>query len=90
LRGRQLGGHKFTDQFPIGGKVADFACRSAKLVVELHRGQHDLAAEEDAERTRQIAAFGYRVGCPALEIGFSPPNPLTLTFSPLGRGILEA
>ena len=61
LRGKQLGGHKFTDQFPIGGKVADFACRSAKLIVELDGGQHDAAAAKDAGRTRIIEAHGYRV-----------------------------
>jgi very-short-patch-repair endonuclease len=61
LRGRQLEGHKFISQFPIGGAVADFTCRSAKLVVELDGGQHADAAEEDAERTRIIEAHGYRV-----------------------------
>ncbi len=58
---RQLGGHELTQQFPIGGAVVDFACRSAKLAVELDGGQHDLAADEDAKRTRLIEAHGYRV-----------------------------
>jgi BirA family biotin operon repressor/biotin-[acetyl-CoA-carboxylase] ligase len=58
---RQLGGHKFTQQFPIGGAVVDFACRSAKLAVELDGGQHDLGAEEDARRTERLEAHGYRV-----------------------------
>ena len=61
LRGKQLGGHKFTDQFPIGGKVADFACRSATLIVEVDGGQHDARALRDVERTRIIEAHGYRV-----------------------------
>jgi BirA family biotin operon repressor/biotin-[acetyl-CoA-carboxylase] ligase len=39
LRGQQLGA-KFTKQFPIGNAVADFACRSARLVVEIDGGQH--------------------------------------------------
>jgi very-short-patch-repair endonuclease len=60
LRGQQLGA-KFTKQFPIGDAVADFACRSAKLVVELDGGQHALATEADAERTRMIEARGYVV-----------------------------
>ncbi|HEX8443776.1 MAG TPA: DUF559 domain-containing protein [Allosphingosinicella sp.] len=60
LRGSQLGA-KFTKQFPIGDAVGDFACRSAKIVVELDGGQHALAAEADADRTRLIEAHGYTV-----------------------------
>jgi len=60
LRGRQLGA-KFVSQFPIGSAVADFACRSAKLVIELDGGQHAQSADADAERTRMVEAYGYRV-----------------------------
>ena len=63
LRGSQLG-HGFTRQFPIGNAVADFACRRAKLVVELDgRGVHrtDLAFEKDRERDRLLLAEGWRV-----------------------------
>jgi BirA family biotin operon repressor/biotin-[acetyl-CoA-carboxylase] ligase len=60
LRRRQLG-HSFTKQFPIGNAVGDFACRRAKLIIELDGGQHDLAADADAERTRKIEAHGYTV-----------------------------
>jgi len=60
LRRGQLG-RRFTRQFPIGNAVVDFACRSARLVVELDGGQHDLAAAADAERTRMIEAHGYSV-----------------------------
>ena len=52
LRGSGLEGAKFVRQFPIGPHVADFACRSARLVVELDGGQH--SAEEDAPRTAVI------------------------------------
>ena len=61
LRARQLEGEKFIRQFPIGNAVADFACRSAQLVVELDGGQHSERAEQDAERTRSIQAHGFRV-----------------------------
>ena len=61
LRAGQLGGRSFTKQFPIGEAVADFACRSAKLVVELDGGQHATATAADAARTRLIEAHGYRV-----------------------------
>jgi very-short-patch-repair endonuclease len=59
LRGRRLEGAKFTRQFPIGGFVADFASRDARLAIELDGGQHTLDA--DAPRTQVIEAFGYRV-----------------------------
>ena len=59
LRGQQLGGYKFVRQFPVGPHVADFACRSAKLVIELDGGQHSVAS--DAARTRDIETYGYRV-----------------------------
>jgi len=61
LRASQLDGRKFVRQFPIGPAVTDFACRSAKLVVELDGGQHADAADADAERTRLIEAHGYAV-----------------------------
>ena len=59
LRARQLEGAKFVRQFPIGGKVTDFACRAAHLAIELDGGQHDKIV--DAGRNEIIEAFGYRV-----------------------------
>ncbi len=60
LRASQLEGVKFTRQYPIGDFVVDFACRSARLAIELDGGQHaDNSADE--ERTRLIEAHGYRV-----------------------------
>lgn len=60
LRNRQLEDAKFVRQFPIGPYVADFACRSLRLVVELDGGQH-AESLADAERTRVIESMGYRV-----------------------------
>jgi very-short-patch-repair endonuclease len=59
LRARQLG-VQFTRQFPIGGAVADFACRPLRLVIELDGGQH-ADNPDDEPRTRLIEAHGYRV-----------------------------
>ena len=59
LRGRRFENAKFVRQFPIGGFVADFACRHLHLAIELDGGQHSL--ETDAPRTEVIEAFGYRV-----------------------------
>lgn len=60
LRGEKLG-CRFTKQFPLGPYVADFACRRAKLIVEVDGGQHDRAAKTDAVRTRVIEDHGYTV-----------------------------
>ena len=35
LQRKQLHGYRFQRQHPIGSFIADFACRGAKLVVEL-------------------------------------------------------
>ena len=43
---------KFTRQLPVGPYYADFACRQAKLIVELDGGQH-----ADSEHDRQRDAF---------------------------------
>jgi very-short-patch-repair endonuclease len=59
LRARRLEGEKFVRQFQIDNYVADFACRRARLAVELDGGQH--SPERDAARTEIIEAYGYRV-----------------------------
>lgn len=61
LRKSQLAGLKFSRQMPIAGHFADFACRQAKLVVELDGSQHAAMTAADVERTRRIEAEGYRV-----------------------------
>ena len=59
LRARRLDGFKFTRQFAVAGYIADFACREAKLIVELDGVAHDV--EADALRDRNLALAGYRV-----------------------------
>ena len=59
LRGRRLEGEKFVRQLQIDLYVADFACRTARLAIELDGGQHDAA--RDAARTAIIEKYGYRV-----------------------------
>ncbi|KPG01095.1 hypothetical protein IP86_05640 [Rhodopseudomonas sp. AAP120] len=63
LRDKRLGGFSFKRQVPIGPFIVDFACHSAKLVVELDGGQHfaDDAERADAARTEVIEARGFRV-----------------------------
>lgn len=61
LRDRQLHGHKFVRQLPIGSFIADFACRERDLIVELDGGQHAAAQLDDIRRTAVLAEHGYRV-----------------------------
>ncbi|WP_299393931.1 endonuclease domain-containing protein [Pelagibius sp.] len=66
LRNRQLAGHKFRRQVPLGRFVVDFACYDEKLVVELDGGQHSGGQhvdhqEKDAARTKWLEARGFRV-----------------------------
>jgi len=63
LRNRQLGGFKFVRQAAIGRYFADFACREAKLIVEVDGGTHGLDDEiaADAARTTALKWMGYRV-----------------------------
>lgn len=61
LRQRQVEGHKFRRQYPIGPYVADFVCLSAGLVVEVDGGQHAERVEEDAARTRVLERAGFKV-----------------------------
>jgi len=61
LRQRQLTGFKFRRQVPIGDFVADFACLSQRLIIEVDGGQHDTNREKDAARTAWLASRGYRV-----------------------------
>jgi very-short-patch-repair endonuclease len=55
LKGR---GFHFRRQVPIGPYYADFACHSARLVIELDGQQHD--AGKDAARDVWFAKAGYR------------------------------
>ncbi|WP_086736354.1 endonuclease domain-containing protein [Erythrobacter colymbi] len=60
LRASRFEGAKFTRQFPIGGFIVDFACRSLRLAIELDGGQHAQSLT-DANCTRIVEAHGYRV-----------------------------
>ena len=60
LRRRELRGHRFRRQHPVGPYIADFACVEAGLVVELDGSQH-LASRADAQRDACIRRQGFRV-----------------------------
>ena len=61
LRGRRLGGWKFTRQHSVGSYVVDFYCAAGRLVIELDGPVHDRRREDDAERDGFLRAAGLRV-----------------------------
>ena len=63
LRGRRFLGYKFRRQMPIGPFIADFACTSARLIIETDGESHGFDEQErrDAQRTAWLERNGWRV-----------------------------
>lgn len=60
LRQKQMHGHRFRRQHPIGPYVVDFACLEQHLIVEVDGGQYaDSVA--DTRRTEYLSVAGFRV-----------------------------
>jgi very-short-patch-repair endonuclease len=61
LRAGRFGSYKFRRHTVIGPYVGDFTCRGAMLVIEVDGDTHATTQEYDEERTRDMAAVGWRV-----------------------------
>ena len=61
LRANRLHGLAFRRQQIIGGFIADFYCRAARLVIECDGAVHLTQAEYDHERDAVIASYNLRV-----------------------------
>ncbi len=61
INARKVAGVRFNRQVPIGPFICDFVARSVNLVIEVDGGQHAVAADHDASRTRYLEREGYRV-----------------------------
>ncbi len=63
LRGRRLDGFKFRRQHPIGSYIADFACVSEKLIVEVDGATHwtEEQVAYNQRRTEVLEREGWRV-----------------------------
>jgi very-short-patch-repair endonuclease len=61
LSRKQLFGYRFQRQYPIGSFIADFACREARLVIELDGATHSTPDEQeyDARREAFITSQGW-------------------------------
>jgi very-short-patch-repair endonuclease len=64
-------GLKFRKQYPICGYVADFACLSRRLLIEVDGENHGYGdrPERDIARDRTLSAAGYEtLRIPAIEV----------------------
>ena len=61
LRLRQLDGHKFRRQQPIGPYIVDFICLTTRLIIELDGGQHSTQTASDTKRSVWLETQGFRV-----------------------------
>jgi len=63
LRKRALSGARFRRQHPVGPYITDFACPTAKLIVEVDGATHSTPEElaYDARRTKYLEGLGRTV-----------------------------
>lgn len=63
IRRRQLKGHQFFRQKPIGKYIVDFYCPRARLIIEIDGGQHYEKRNqvEDKKRDAELQTIGFRV-----------------------------
>jgi very-short-patch-repair endonuclease len=61
LRLRQVDGHKFRRQHPIGEYIVDFLCLEKRLAIEVDGGQHAESVTDDEGRGAWLKAQGYTI-----------------------------
>ena len=61
LRSKQLEGHKFRRQQPIGNYIVDFVCFKNKMAIEVDGGQHSENKDKDMERDKWLKEQGFKV-----------------------------
>ena len=63
LRSMKRGGFHFRRQVPIDHLIVDFACYSARLVIEVDGGQHNMDSGRaiDGKRDAYLRSQGFRV-----------------------------
>ena len=59
LRRKQLGGHRFRRQLPVGPYFVDFVCLKARLAIEIDGAGHE--EETDRRKTQYLESHGFRV-----------------------------
>jgi len=61
LKSSQMEGIKFRRQEPVEGFIVDFVSYDKRLIIELDGGQHVAAKQEDEQRDRCLAGYGFKV-----------------------------
>ena len=63
IKGKNLNGHHFRRQHPIGPFIADFACVEGKVVLEVDGATHNSEEEQayDGRRTSFLESEGWHV-----------------------------
>ena len=61
IRGKQIDGYRFRKQVPLGHFIADFACMTPRLVIEIDGGQHAERTAHDDARTSWLESQGFVV-----------------------------
>ena len=62
IRRKQLKGHQFFRQKPVGKYIVDFYCPKARLIIEIDGGQHyeEINRIEDKKRDAELGAIGFK------------------------------
>jgi very-short-patch-repair endonuclease len=61
LRAKQMDGHKFRRQEPIGNYVVDFVCFEKRIVIEVDGSQHQIEKDKDRLRDKWLKKQGFKV-----------------------------
>lgn len=61
LKGKQCYGFDFHRQKPILEYIVDFYCYKLKLIIEIDGNSHNVKAEEDERRDKELQKLGFTV-----------------------------
>lgn len=61
LKQKQLKGHQFLRQRPIGNFIVDFFCKELKLIIELDGEIHRFQQKKDKNREVELKSLGYNI-----------------------------
>jgi len=60
LKGRQMLGHDFDRQKPVGNFIVDFFCNELMLAIEIDGDSHNAKVDQDIERQKMLEGLGVR------------------------------
>ncbi|MBI5739397.1 MAG: endonuclease domain-containing protein [Nitrospirae bacterium] len=61
LKGRQMLGHQFMRQKPVGNYIVDFYCSKLQLVIEIDGESHNGRFDYDVDRQQFLESLGLTV-----------------------------